>query len=71
MKFTAEQLSLFEIEAEDSLAVYGTDSIPYIVITSTTSTMIKTKNFSLNMWTYGGGGETSSSSTTSPLPNPS
>ena len=55
--FKAEQLNLFEIEPEDSLAVYGTDSIPYIVITSTTSTMIKTKNFSLNMWTYGAGGK--------------
>ena len=69
--FKAEQLNLFEIEPEDSLAVYGTDSIPYIVITSTTSTMIKTKNFSLNMWTYGGGWETSSSSTTAPLPSQS
>jgi hypothetical protein len=26
--YKAEQLNLFEIEAEDSLAVYGTDSIP-------------------------------------------
>ena len=57
MKLTAEQLALFEIEPADSVA---------IVITSTTSTMIKTKNFSLNMWTYGGGWETSSSSTTAP-----
>jgi hypothetical protein len=39
MKFTAEQLSLFEIEAEDSLAVYGTDSIPFLVVTSTTPTL--------------------------------
>jgi hypothetical protein len=39
MKFTAEQLSLFEIEAEDSLAVYGTDSIPFLVVTSPTPTL--------------------------------
>ena len=39
MKFTAEQLSLFEIEPEDSLAVYGTDSIPFLVVTSTTPTL--------------------------------
>ena len=39
MKFTAEQLSLFEIEAEDSLAVYGTDSIPFLVVTSSTPTL--------------------------------
>ena len=42
MKFTAEQLSLFEIEAEDSLAVYGTDSIPFLVVTSTTPTLTMT-----------------------------
>ena len=67
MKFTAEQLNLFEIEAEDSLAVYGTDSIPFLVVTSTTSTLIKTKNLSLNMWSPFGSSTTSSSSTTSPL----
>ena len=39
MKFTAEQLSLFEIEPEDSLAVYGTDSIPFLVVTSSTPTL--------------------------------
>jgi len=39
MKHTAEQLSLFEIEAEDSLAVYGTDSIPFLVVTSPTPTL--------------------------------
>ena len=39
MKFTAEQLNLFEIEAEDSLAVYGTDSIPFLVVTSSTPTL--------------------------------
>jgi hypothetical protein len=50
VKIIAEQLNLFEIEAEDSLAVYGTDSIPFLVVTSTTSTLIKTKNLSLNMW---------------------
>ena len=32
----AEQLNLFEIEPEDSLAVYGTDSIPFLVVTSST-----------------------------------
>jgi hypothetical protein len=26
MKFTAEQLNLFEIEAEDSEAIYGADN---------------------------------------------
>ena len=67
MKFIAEQLNLFEIEPEDSLAVYGTDSIPFLVVTSTTSTLIKTKNFSLNMWSPFGSSATSSSSTTSPL----
>ena len=35
MKIIAEQLSLFEIEPEDSLAVYGTDSIPFLVVTPT------------------------------------
>ena len=39
MKHTAEQLALFEIEAEDSLAVYGTDSIPFLVVTSSTPTL--------------------------------
>ena len=37
--FKAEQLNLFEIEAEDSLAVYGTDSIPFLVVTSPTPTL--------------------------------
>ena len=37
--FKAEQLNLFEIEAEDSLAVYGTDSIPFLVVTSSTPTL--------------------------------
>ena len=35
MKFTAEQLPLFEIEPEDSVAIYGTDSIPFLVVTPT------------------------------------
>ena len=35
MKIIAEQLNLFDIEAEDSLAVYGTDSIPFLVVTPT------------------------------------
>ena len=35
MKFTAEQLALFEIEPEDSVAIYGTDSIPFLVVTPT------------------------------------
>lgn len=39
MKIIAEQLNLFEIEAEDSLAVYGTDSIPFLVVTSSTPTL--------------------------------
>ena len=65
--YKAEQLNLFEIEAEDSLAVYGTDSIPFLVVTSTTSTLIKTENLSLNMWRPFGSSATSSSSTTSPL----
>ena len=39
MKFTAEQLNLFEIEAEDSLAVYGTYSIPFLVVTPTDTAM--------------------------------
>ena len=37
--YKAEQLNLFEIEAEDSLAVYGTDSIPFLVVTSSTPTL--------------------------------
>ena len=37
--FKAEQLNLFEIEPEDSLAVYGTDSIPFLVVTSSTPTL--------------------------------
>ena len=71
MKFTAEQLNLFEIEAEDSLAVYGTDSIPFLVVTSTTSTLIKTKNFSLNMWSPFGSSASFSTSTPTPLPSQS
>jgi hypothetical protein len=67
VKIIAEQLNLFEIEAEDSLAVYGTDSIPFLVVTSTTSTLIKTENLSLNMWRPFGSSTTSSNSTTSPL----
>ena len=39
MKIIAEQLNLFEIEAEDSLAVYGTDSIPFLVVTPTDTAM--------------------------------
>ena len=39
MKLIAKQLSLFEIEAEDSLAVYGTDSIPFLVVSSPTPTL--------------------------------
>jgi hypothetical protein len=39
MKHTAEQLNLFEIEAEDSLAVYGTASIPFLVVTPTDTAM--------------------------------
>jgi len=34
MKFTAEQLNLFEIEAEDSEAIYGAD-IPFLVVETT------------------------------------
>ena len=37
--YKAEQLALFEIEPEDSLAVYGTDSIPFLVVTSSTPTL--------------------------------
>jgi hypothetical protein len=37
MKYTAEQLALFEIDPEDSLAVYGTDQIPFLAV-QTTST---------------------------------
>ena len=33
--YKAEQLNLFEIEAEDSEAIYGTDSIPFLVVTPT------------------------------------
>lgn len=39
MKHTAEQLALFEIEPEDSVAIYGTDSIPFLVVTSSTPTL--------------------------------
>ena len=69
--YKAEQLALFEIEPEDSLAVYGTDSIPFLVVTSTTSTLIKTKTLSLTKWRPFGSSATSSSSTTSPLPSQS
>ena len=37
--YKAEQLNLFEIDPEDSLAVYGTDSIPFLVVTSPTPTL--------------------------------
>ena len=39
MKHTAEQLALFEIEPEDSVTIYGTDSIPFLVVTSSTPTL--------------------------------
>ena len=39
MKHTAEQLALFEIEPEDSVAIYGTDSIPFLVVTPTDTAM--------------------------------
>jgi hypothetical protein len=35
MKHAAEQLALFEIEPEDAVAIYGTDSIPFLVVTPT------------------------------------
>jgi len=71
MKIIAEQLNLFEIEAEDSLAVYGTDSIPFLVVTSTTSTLIKTENLSLNMWSPFGGSAPLAPPRLSPLPSQS
>jgi len=69
--YKAEQLNLFEIEPEDSLAVYGTPDIPFLVVTSTTSTLIKTENLSLNMWSPFGSSVTFSTSTPSPLPSQS
>jgi len=69
--YKAEQLNLFEIEPEDSLAVYGTPDIPFLVVTSTTSTLIKTENLSLNMWSPFGSSATFSTSTPSPLPSQS
>ena len=33
--YKAEQLALFEIEPADSMAIYGTDSIPFLVVTPT------------------------------------
>ena len=41
MKFTAEQLNLFEIEAEDSEAIYGAD---IVVETTLTPTFTMTAN---------------------------
>jgi len=35
MKHTAKQLALFEIDPEDSVAIYGTGSIPFLVVTPT------------------------------------
>ena len=43
--FKAEQLNLFEIEAEDSLAVYGTDSIPFLVVTPTDTAVTSVSSF--------------------------
>ena len=37
--YKAEQLALFEIEPEDSVAIYGTDSIPFLVVTPTDTAM--------------------------------
>ena len=37
--YKAEQLALFEIEPEDSVAIYDTDSIPFLVVTSSTPTL--------------------------------
>jgi hypothetical protein len=69
--YKAEQLNLFEIEPEDSLAVYGTPDIPFLVVTSTTSTLIKTENLSLNMWSPFGSSASFSTSTPAPLPSQS
>lgn len=44
MKHTAEQLALFEIEPEDSVTIYGTDSIPFLVVTSSTPTLTSSHN---------------------------
>lgn len=69
--YKAKQLNLFEIEPEDSLAVYGTPDIPFLVVTSTTSTLIKTENLSLNMWSPFGSSASFSTSTPAPLPSQS
>ena len=37
--YKAEQLALLEIEPEDSVAIYGTDSIPFLVVTPTDTSM--------------------------------
>jgi len=51
MKFTAEQLNLFEIEAEDSEAIYGAD-IPFLVV-ETTLTPTLTMTASVTAETHG------------------
>lgn len=73
----AEQLPLFEIDPEDSLAVYGTPDIPFLVAsptpsavttsTSTTSTLIQMGGFSIHIWRPFGEATTSSHSTPYPL----
>lgn len=36
--FEAEQLDLFEVSPEDSKAIYGTEEIPFLVVSSGTLT---------------------------------
>jgi len=59
MKFTAEQLNLFEIEPEDSRAIYGTPGIPFLVAVTSPVTL------SVNM-TAGKKSDTHTQSTSTP-----
>lgn len=48
MKHAAEQLALFEIEPEDAVAIYGTDSIPFLVVTPT-DTAVTSVSYSVTL----------------------
>ena len=55
MKIIAEQLNLFEIEAEDSEAIYGAD-IPFLVVETTlTPTFTMTANVTAETQTESAG----------------
>jgi hypothetical protein len=67
--YKAEQLNLFEIEAEDSLAVYGTDSIPFLVVTPNDTAMTPVTSPVTLSANVPARAETHTQSTSNPIPS--